>query len=219
MNSLFHKLGLLVLFCTASLTQVNAATVLITNATFDGSTNAIVSSSGTLLNNTYVGVGYFEGLTDSQIQAMDLSTFAQIATGGAFQEFDSSTSWWAFGAGVVDGNAQEAILAGSEFIGESIYSIIGNGATLATSTEFLIVKYSAMFGEDNPAFNAVAKIDLSGGNGTVLWGGSGVHSGNYFGEGVNPAYSTAGTAAVPEPSRLLFLALGLMGLSLRRKRA
>lgn len=218
MSTFIQSLGLLViaLFSLVLSPSTKAASVLITNVTLDGSTNAIVSSSGALLNGSYVGVGYFSGLSDSQIQLMDESTFNSITTGSGFQALESSTSWWAFGAGLVDGNAQGAINSGSDFIGEAIYSIIGNGATLATSTELLIFKFSAVFAQDEPIFSANAKMDVSSGNGTVLWGGTGNYADNYFGEGVNPAFNTVGL--VPEPSRVFLLMLGLVGLMMRRRR-
>ncbi|SKA79980.1 PEP-CTERM protein-sorting domain-containing protein [Prosthecobacter debontii] len=196
-----------------------AASVLITNVTHDGSTNAIVSSTGTALQNVYVGVGYFSGLSDTQLQNLDAIAFDLVTSGGAFEALDEASAWWAFGAGALEGNAQAPILEGSDFIGESIYSIIGNAATLADSTELLIFKHSGLFQEDSPFFNASAIIDLSSGNATLLWGSSTAHSGNYFGEGIQAAYSTAGASSmVPEPSRLLFLLISSLGLLLRRRR-
>lgn len=219
MRSFFSTLGFAFILGCASWSSVNAASVLITNVTYDGSTNAIVSSGGIALENVYVGVGYFSGLDDSQLQNLDAISFDLVTSGAAFEALAESSSWWSFGAGALEGNAQAPILEGSPFIGESIYSIIGNAATLAESTELLIFKHPGTFQEDSPFFNSSATIDLSSGNGTLLWGSSTAYSGDYFGEGVQAAYSTVGASSmVPEPSRMLFLFAGLVGLFMRRRR-
>lgn len=219
MRSFLFSLGLISMLSFASRSSVQAASVLVTNVTYDDSVNAIVSSTGTALENVYVGVGYFSGLSDTQLQNLDAISFDLVTSGAAFEAFAESSSWWSFGPGAVEGLAQAPILEGSDFIGQFIYSIIGNAATLEESTELLIFKHSGTFQQDAPFFNAVASIDLSSGNGTLLWGSSTTHTGNYFGEAIHPAYTTVGASTmVPEPSRMLLLAAGLLGLCLRRRR-
>ena len=195
-----------------------SASITVTNFTDFPSTNAISDDAGTLLNNTFVGVGYFGTISDVALQTLTPTDFATILGGGEFVQFGADVGW--LGAGVYQGAPSTAILAGSGFIGHNIYTLIGNAATLAASTELLIVKHTPTFAQDNPVFSADALLDANAGNGTVLWGSTGKTSFD-FGGGALPNYSTlaASAGAVPEPSRAVLAGLGLMGLMLRRRRA
>lgn len=191
------------------------------------STNVVTNDAGVRLSDTsFVGIGYFNTLSDAFLQTLTPTTFSSILAGGEFNQFGGNIPWFP-GGGVYQGDATGAILAGSSFIGKNIYTVIGNGASLAASTELLIVKHTGTFGQDNPVFSGTATLDAAGGtgNGTVLWGNLGKTSTDInalFGAGgTEPNYSTLGasTSIVPEPSRAILAGLGLMGFMFRRRRA
>lgn len=194
----------------------DAASITVTNFTDFPNTNAITNAAGTMLNNTFVGVGYFSSLSDAQLQALNPTTFASILTGGEFIQFASSIGW--LGAGVYDGSASAAINTGSSFIGKGIYTLIGNAATLAGSTQLLIAKHTGTFAQDAPLFSSTASLDQSSGNGTVLWGTTGAFNVDVGGGSSLPAYSTLAVGAVPEPSRAMLAAMGLFAGLVRRRR-
>ncbi|MBK8091907.1 MAG: hypothetical protein IPK32_07965 [Verrucomicrobiaceae bacterium] len=206
------------ILATGITASVHAATITVTNVGSDAPhTNGISDSTGTLLNNTFVALGYFTGLTDADLMAMSPSTFSAIIGSTAFAQLGSQITWVAPGA--YQGVAGAATPALSPFVGKSAYTLIGNAATLSASTELLIAKHSFTIPED-PNTSADAILDLSGGggNGTILWGNTGSFSFD-FGSGAQPSYSTLSAAsAAPEPSRIIFAASGLFGCLLRRRR-
>ena len=203
-----------------------SASITVSNFVDFPSTNLITDDAGVPLgdgvNSTFAAAGYFKTLSDAGLMSLDPTAFALILGGTEFDQFGGNVP--TLGAGLIQGSPSAAILAGSPFIGKSVYTLIGNAATLAASTELLIFKHSEVFAQDAPAFSGNALIDENAGNNTLLWGSLGkttsdlnvVFAGS--GGGVTSNYSTIGTV-VPEPSRMLLAGLGLMGLMLRRRRA
>lgn len=198
--------------------SANAAVITATNFTDFPSTNYISNDSGVALNNTFVAVGFFSTLTDTDLQNLTPTSFSQIISGSAFTQFAGSIGW--LGAGVYQGDATAAINIGSQFIGKSIYTLIGNAATLGTSTELLIAKHSSSFAADAPTYSANAYLDVSTASGTVLWGSVNKFTTDLSGFGGSvtaPNFSTL-AAVVPEPSRAMLAAMGLFAGLVRRRR-
>jgi hypothetical protein len=216
MKNSFLSFSASILFVLSFGSSSEAASITVGNFTDFPNTNGIANTAGTFLNNTFVGVGYFNSLNDAQLGALNPTTFASILTGGEFIQFGSAIGW--LGAGVYDGSASAAINSGSSFIGKGIYTLIGNAATLAASTELLIAKHPGVFAQDAPLFSAVATLDQSSGNGTVLWGNSAGGALDVGGGSSLASYRTVGVAAIPEPSRAMLAAMGLFAGLVRRRR-
>jgi len=185
-----------------------AATITVTNVDFTA-TNAVVSQTGTKLGSGtgFVGIGVFS-ITDAQIAAA--ASASTIANG--FTLFGQSNT---IGAGFsIDGTYQfestANIPAGSPFTG-SIYTVIGNAATLATSTQFLVFKEAVTFNPD-PAASGPAV--LKAGQGTVVLGGFNNFQAD-IGGGAQAAFNTV--TLMPEPSAALLGLLGAVGLIRRRR--
>lgn len=216
MKNNFLSLSASLLFVLSFGSSSEAASITVGNFTDFPNTNGITDTAGNFLNNTFVGVGYFNTLSDGQLGALNPTTFASILAGGEFIQFGSAIGW--LGAGVYDGSASAAINTGSSFIGKGIYTLIGNASTLAASTQLLIAKHTGAFAQDAPLFSAVATLDQSSGNGTVLWGNSAGGALDVGGGSSLSTYRTLAVGAVPEPSRAMLAAMGLFAGLVRRRR-
>lgn len=178
----------------------NAATITLTN--FDGANyGGVVGSGDAILTSGFAAVGTFS------------SDPADIADVGSFVQFGNSLGIGAnsFIAGDING----ALTAGGDFVGNSVYVVLGNGTNIGDSTEFLVWKATAnpagnVFTEDAP-IGGPDTVSLQIANGTILVGGTGTAD---FGLGSQQAFKLA---AVPEPSVILLGGLGLLGLVRRRR--
>lgn len=203
MKALSLFLGVAALFASA-----HAATISVIRGT--GNPGVGVSlASGTALSagGFYIGLGTFtnaEGATAEPIINSDASLAAAI------QSFDLFASTTSLTSGTTQGliTGQFTSLGNpdpSQFNSKPLYFIIGNGATLATSTQFGIFKLTA--GTAFPA-NVVPAGSTNAliPNGTAITAleGAGSVNGNTF-------------VLVPEPSTALLGLLGAVGL-LRRRR-
>jgi len=105
-------------------------------------------------------------------------------------------------SGLYASDQSVAIPADSALVGKSIYTLIGNAATLAASTGLGIVRHQASFAADNPVFEALA--DISDPASVVLFGsvGPGVETAL----GMSPA-SLNISNPIPEPSTSALLLL------------
>jgi hypothetical protein len=112
--------------------------------------------------------------------------------------------------GLYQSDKSVPIAPNSPLVGQSIYTMIGNAASLSTSSIFAVIKHNTTFAADAPVFAGVADISLSGSS--VIYGSLG-----------GPSITTALGAApslrlnIPEPMSisLLFASLALMA---RRRR-
>ncbi|WP_038159864.1 MYXO-CTERM sorting domain-containing protein [Verrucomicrobium sp. BvORR106] len=207
----------------AGVLGANAATISLGNVNApSAASNMVSTSAGVRLtsSNSFIGVGYFDTLTDAQLQSLNATTFATAKTD--FVLFGTSTS-----AGTpfpIDGSFQydssAAINAGSSFINESVYLVVGNASTLSASTELLIYKSALTFLQDNPLFSgsvSLSRTDEVNTASQLLWGQFGTYSydiGDSFGP--TQAYSTV--AAVPEPGVSVLAMAGAMFAVLGRRR-
>ncbi len=200
----------------------HGATVTLTNFVADGTANGVSTSAGTLVTaGSYAAVGYFDTIAAAALTNANMTpaTFANLATD--FVEFGALTLANWFADGFFQGDVGQAINAGSPFIGRPIYAVIGNGATLAASSEVWIGTTGGNFAQDNPVFNAVASLDEGSGTLAAVFGGFGPE-GTDFGatQPFTQFFKTASASAapIPEPSRAILAGLGLMGLFFRRRR-
>ncbi|MEN8680618.1 MAG: PEP-CTERM sorting domain-containing protein [Akkermansiaceae bacterium] len=157
-------------------------------------------------------------------------TFSALPTGVA----DVKANFTAFGDGTTDfSNGLSApgffnktrsasIPAGTTDapVGQNVYLVIGDGPTLADSTDFVVFDPSAVFGTENAVGAGGIDININSDAVTpdsVLWGtivnnvdtGLGVT----FTEGLQ-----IGNTVVPEPSTSLLAALAGLALAARRRR-
>ncbi|MGB0992066.1 MAG: PEP-CTERM sorting domain-containing protein [Akkermansiaceae bacterium] len=209
------KISILSFFVFSAVTAQAAITVRVTNVVdFDSTTSAIVDNTGTVLTNGsgFVAVGSFDGLDDSQIQA----AFAGGNLDSAFTELAATTinlgdGLWDFAANAAGDT--------SAFTAKSMFTVVANGNTLASSDQFFVYRHSSVNGTGNfneaPSNNddAVTAIGLRG-TGSIVIGG---HD-NFqfdFGAGNQSAFNLV---AVPEPSSTALLGLGGLAFVLRRRR-
>lgn len=215
------KKTLFAFLAAASLTH--GASIDITNYGTDyPHTNIFTTSTGTALNGSFVGVGYFSSLSDVSLAALDSSLLTQITTTSEFVQLapvNLGTAWVEPGGLSASVSAGITGLTNSSFIGKGIYVVMGNQPTLAASTELLIAK-SGTFAADAPVFAYTFTFDQAGGGGNanILWGSTNTNTGAIGGGTSQPAFSTLGVGAVPEPSRAMLAAMGLFAGLVRRRR-
>jgi hypothetical protein len=133
-----------------------------------------------------------------------------------FIAFGSPTSVGASGAGfegLYDVAAQSPLAAGHPLVGKSIYTWIGNGASLATSTQFAIIKDNNSFDIDAPLFAANAGL-LETTNQYLFGSGNGP---SLTANSVFPANVSLQLAGIPEPMSATLLLSGLVLLACRRR--
>ena len=122
-----------------------------------------------------------------------------------FIVFGSSSQIGADFAGLYAADKSTPIASDSTLVGKSIYTLVGNNATLAGSTELAIIRDDQSFAADNPVFEALA--DVSAGSSVILFGSP---TGPGFTTLLGPATSSLSLGvAVPEPMSAALLLSGL----------
>ena len=127
------------------------------NVGFDNTSAAIVDNTGAVLaqNTGFVGIGTFGSLTTGQIQA--LNSAAMINS--SFSLAGSTTMNLApgFYEAAINNAADTTALAG-----RAIYTVIGNGSSVANSSQFLIYQHSTVNTTGNfnetPSLNGDANV-------------------------------------------------------------
>jgi len=184
-----------------SLLSANAATISVTN--LDGSNfSGIVNSSGAVVTSGVVAIGTFN--------------LEPTSAGGVLGSFIQAGNTLSLGPNsFFQGNVNTGTLvSGDSFVGKNVYVVIGNGVTLANSTEILVWKATAntagnLFVADNPV-GGPDTLTVVANKGTLSVGNSSTFD---FGGGAQLVFQLV---AVPEPSVALLGALG--GLALLRRR-
>lgn len=181
----------------------------------------IVTTANTVVaaNSGIIQVGTFGTLSDAQISSINAGNYAGLVAD--FQSFGASTKFGAgFDiAGLYSLAPSAGILAGDSKIGKSIYVFIGNGTTLANSTEIAIFKDDNSFAADAPLFSAKAyPTDLANNaaiDAAFVVGDISANQVTIAGVGTFNPIKMVNVSLVPEPSVAL---LGLMGIGLVRRR-
>jgi hypothetical protein len=204
--------------------QVQCATIAFGNANDDGDAAfGIRDANGVLVSGSgFQGaMGYFT-ISNSAIS----TSFAGndlAAIGSAFAQFDPAGGTFALGAefpGFFQTSEIFDTRAGvNSFGGRTIYAVLYKGTSIAAASELFIAEMNAVFPTD-PPFGLTADLNLSLSPTSIanlLIGTSGGPSHDYsLGGGALPTFGLV--AAVPEPTRVGLLGLGILGVCLRRRR-
>lgn len=164
-----------------------------------------------------VAVGYFNLLDDAAIGSTTdfgalLTDFVQFgqATATGFQNGFNAPGFFSHSTDAPIPNG------GNNFTGNNVYTVIGNGATLAGSSQLAVWKGNAVFTQENAVGLGSVNSNVTPGAGSLIFG----TSGGAKNVGVGPTFSDSIqlSAPIPEPSSALLFGLGGFALLLRRKR-
>jgi hypothetical protein len=207
-----------------TLSGLYAATIGIDNfnETFN-SAYGIRDAGGTLVSgNNFKGViGRFT-ITNSAISTnFDQGNLTAISAG--FQQFDpTATGVFAldnYAPGAFDASVSfDTKATSNSFGGSAIYMVLYKGVSVAAATELFVAQMNAIFPTDpNIGAPLLGYVNFSPSNITnLVVGTQGGPAHDYgYGGGAQPTF---GMEAIPEPSRVMLLGLGLAGLGMRRRR-
>ena len=192
--------------------QLQAGNILVTNYNEDSGAQLPISllSGAPLLKGGSVQIGTW--ISDPTVLIAGLGSPAgRDALLAAFVTFGEPNAIGNDVDGLYQSDKSVPIAPNSPLVGQSIYTMIGNAASLSTSSIFAVIKHNTTFAADAPVFAGVADISLSGFS--VIYGSLG-----------GPSITTALGAApslrlnIPEPMSvsLLFASLALMARRRRR---
>jgi hypothetical protein len=207
----------------------NAATYIVQNAAGNNS-SVFVNAAGVRLsgngassgvNTSVIGsasFGYFSaetGVTTATTGAELLTNFVQFGTG--FKLFNNPTTPTNY-LGLFSATATVTGASLTPFVGQSIYAVVTNAATINSGTEYFIFKFNSTFSDSEPV-NVTLTLDTASTNGNVLFGSKTGPSLTAAGidSSAEASFQLASLSAVPETSTSLLGALGALAL-LRRRR-
>jgi|GEM_PF-2135232 len=201
----------------AQLTQVFGGNILSTN--FDEAANPIVqlpilsTAGGTAATAGFAAIGAFSSDPTSLITGLT-SPAGRDALLQQFTRFGGGATVGAGGlSGLFVSDNSVPLATGDAFVTKSIYTIIGNNATLEASDHFAIVRDDNTFGADNPVFEGLA--DISNPTSVLLFGAA---DGPALTTAVGASMNSLRLQAIPEPMSAMLL-LGGLALCVRRRRA
>jgi hypothetical protein len=177
-------------------------------AVTDNAGNLISDGSGVVMTGSFLS-----GLPD-----FGSSTGQQVAD--AFTQFGGSgaVGFAGFG-GLYEMNATGGRIApGNPLVGANIFTLVGNGADLASSTQLIAFMHPTLFTVDsNLPVDTNPAATLGEVGGSYAWGGQAFPPVN-VGPGGPDLPGVGMGALVPEPSSSLLFGLAGLALIIRRKR-
>ncbi len=203
----------------------HGATYIVTNNQGTDS-SAVVDNTGVRLSSTTGSAvfGVFStppgdtAVTSATSAASLLSTFTQFGSNQAtFTDFSLSpppaqyTGLFTLQATVSDGGLNPT------FQNKNIYLIVGNATTLAAASQFLVIKFTATFGDLVSPSSSTLTLDTANTDYTVLRGSKTGPSVTVGGSDstTEPSFQLS---LIPEPSSAMLAAVGALVL-LRRRRS
>ena len=146
-------------------------------------------------------IGGFAGADEVDVRGL-LANFTQFA--------DSVSVGFNGTAGLYETTIAQALNSGDAFVGNKVYTVVGNGSTLAGSTSLLVVEDEGSFLADPSLMDA---INLNGDKNVVV--GEFLADPSPFGGG---SLVLAGMGIIPEPSSVMLLLSGVALMAGRRRR-
>jgi len=184
----------------------------------DATAVPIVDNTGTPIpaGGGFIGAGTFATAPTSVTESRDITLFGSGLNGfsnglvgpdGVLAGFFSNS----FSDPIPEGTTTPPV-------GERLYVVMGNGATLADSTQFAILDTGQTFGTENAAGSGGLDVILTSSslNPEALAVGTVLESYDYT--GVATFDEAIQLAPIPEPSTSLLAALAGLGLVARRRR-
>ncbi|BDS06132.1 hypothetical protein NT6N_11720 [Oceaniferula spumae] len=210
---------LAVMFALGSVAQ--GATYTVGNSSLGFDANGVTDNAGNLLSGSQgsAAFGFFDSDADvtTATSAADLLDASWHIFGDSESNFNASTPP-VNSQGLFQSQGSE-VADLSDFSDQSIYLVIGKGATLAASTEFLVYKFNETFGSaSEEPINSTLTFDADTITiANLLVGGIG---GDRAVSPLDPTPQASFFTAelVPEPSSTALLGLGGLALILRRRR-
>jgi MYXO-CTERM domain-containing protein len=189
--------------------------------TLSGATFRAGTASGDAFTGTNLGTSAGPGVLAIGIFSTDslatltgtqlVSSFTQFGAAGAFAGASTTGQRSIFSLPTSD------TVTGTTFSNKNIYLFAGNGATLATSTQFLVLKTTTLFTDAQDALPTALTVTVRpDATSTALFGTTNANVWTTNSDAITTAGWTM-AAPVPEPSAALLGALGALGL-LRRRR-
>jgi hypothetical protein len=222
-NIVFGVFGLgLSIFAQAGTVSIQSLTDAAGGTTSPGE-GMILSLAGTPLTSGFASGGYFSISDEEVLTAITNQNFSLLANSfvvvasdnfasGVTAVFEVPSIPGFYAANPVSYGAPEGGL-----LGKSLYTFIGDGASLLDSSGFVLYKNIDVINADLPVADGNSLVLA---NGTLLIGtqGTGTYDASSLGGAENTSVSTFRlVAAIPEPSTMLLGAIGALGL-LRRRR-
>lgn len=169
----------------------------------------ISGTDGSLLGSGSVAIGVFSGDVGALAGAGDIAGLK-----AAFTQFGNSVSMGFNGLAGLYQNTVSATVGGSAFSGANVYTVIGDGGSIADSNGLLVFDHGFTFVDEPGATpDAIIRTD-----GNLLLGSAkqGSVGGTAF-DGFMLA-GEAGGGVIPEPSSALLGLIGLSALFFRRRK-
>ncbi|MGY8688200.1 MAG: PEP-CTERM sorting domain-containing protein [Verrucomicrobiales bacterium] len=169
----------------------------------------LLGTDGAALASGSVAIGIFSGDASALGAAGDIAGLK-----AAFTQFGSSVSVGFNGLSGLYQNTVTGTVAGTGFSGQNVFTVVGDGADIASSTGLFVFDNGISF-VDEPGATPDAVIN-AGGAAILGTSGTGDVGGNAF-AGFQLA-GGAGNAVIPEPSSALLGLMGLGFLAFRRRK-